>query len=513
MLITPMLLIEEGQDYEDVNEASLPYTLLRNLGHGHSGNVEEVRDEISKAVFARKTIRVPAARLSKQERTKVFQNEIKIIRSLERHHHIISVFATYATKRHFGLILQPVASDGDLEDFFAEYWSIAGDTGEMIVESPRLEAMRCVMEKAFGCLAVGLAFIHEKRIRHKDIKPRNILVHNGLVLYTDFGYSFDSTGFSRSTTEGRPSFLTRKYSAPEVLEHEKRNSKADIYSLGCVFIELHFALLLFSGLEEEVDCYSRSMSDIHENFKDLPSSSQYSRLEDIIMNMTMRDSSKRPSATHVSLKLLSMPNFFCEKCRLASRYPPQILNGTEGSRFWDTTLEKPGSRTPEHLPTNKVSESPERTIVDLCKTEEGKHNEDNGRNVLRHGNDVARNGGDDAPRGSSESPDVNGRLIGEVDSPANISPYKRQVRRSEVDGMEIYDDPDIMFQCSTQFDTWNCLLSPNPNFEIADLGGPAEIVDITKDATKAYCVGEWTWSAPHQDYYSTKHKRILSEYI
>ena len=34
------------------------------------------------------------------------------------------------------------------------------------------------IQKWFGCLASGLAFIHSKRIRHKDIKPANILVWN-----------------------------------------------------------------------------------------------------------------------------------------------------------------------------------------------------------------------------------------------------------------------------------------------------------------------------------------------
>ena len=223
----------------------------------------------------------------------MFQNEVKIIHALGCHHHIIGVFATYVTKRHFGLILQPVASDGDLEDFLREYWNVVDELGEMSTLNPRLEAMRSVMEKAFGCLVVGLAFMHEKKVRHKDIKPRNILIHEGLVLYTDFGYSFDSNGFSRSTTEGRPGFLTRKYSAPEVLEHEKRNSKSDIYSLGCVFIDLLSALTLITSSEQEINCYFESMSDIYESFNASQFPLQYSHLPRIVKEMTARDSSKR----------------------------------------------------------------------------------------------------------------------------------------------------------------------------------------------------------------------------
>jgi serine/threonine protein kinase len=39
-----------------------------------------------------------------------------------------------------------------------------------------------VLDQAFGCLAGDLVFMHENRIRHKESKPANILVHKGVVL-------------------------------------------------------------------------------------------------------------------------------------------------------------------------------------------------------------------------------------------------------------------------------------------------------------------------------------------
>ncbi len=323
-----MLSIEKGQDYENVSEADLPYELLGNLGFGHSGNVERVRDRNTDAIYARKTIRITTRRLSRQEKSKVFQNEVKIIRALECHHHIISVFATYTTESHFGLILDPVASDGDLDHYLAGYWKIADEetVNEAGESDPRLETMKVILEQAFGCLTSGLAFMCQKRVRHRDIKPNNILVHNGRVLYTDFGYSFDSSGFSRSTTEGRPSFLTRKYSAPEVLEYEKKSSKSDVYSLGCVFIELLFALLQRSEVEQEIDCYSNRMDDIHEWLGMLDIPTRYSRLPDVIRKMTSRERIERPSADHVALDFQAVPNLFCAQCRPSNirQVPPEV---------------------------------------------------------------------------------------------------------------------------------------------------------------------------------------------
>ncbi|KAF9739621.1 Mitogen-activated protein kinase kinase kinase YODA [Paraphaeosphaeria minitans] len=40
-----------------------------------------------------------------------------------------------------------------------------------------------------GCLAHALSHIHSKLIKHKDIKPQNILFHNNRVVLADFGIS------------------------------------------------------------------------------------------------------------------------------------------------------------------------------------------------------------------------------------------------------------------------------------------------------------------------------------
>ncbi|KAF1980167.1 hypothetical protein BU23DRAFT_396924, partial [Bimuria novae-zelandiae CBS 107.79] len=57
------------------------------------------------------------------------------------------------------------------------------------------------------------------------------------VYITDFGLAKYYTSIATSETEG-PTMFTRKYAAPEVVEQDKRGFAADIFSLGCVFVEI-----------------------------------------------------------------------------------------------------------------------------------------------------------------------------------------------------------------------------------------------------------------------------------
>lgn len=38
----------------------------------------------------------------------------------------------------------------------------------------------------------GLAFLHSKRIIHRDVKPTNLLISNGVIKVADFGCSSSS---------------------------------------------------------------------------------------------------------------------------------------------------------------------------------------------------------------------------------------------------------------------------------------------------------------------------------
>jgi len=152
--------IEEGTDLVDIEESRLPYTLLGNLGKGGYGVVDKVHDTRTGQTYARKVLFLSQRKntsLTRQE----FRNEISIIRAMGRrqHHHIVRVFATYTTSDRLGIILSPVASDGDLDSYI-------GRLKSLMTKHPKtqythdIEMMRGVLKQAFGCLLDGLRYIH-----------------------------------------------------------------------------------------------------------------------------------------------------------------------------------------------------------------------------------------------------------------------------------------------------------------------------------------------------------------
>ena len=89
----------------------------------------------------------------------------------------------------------------------------------------------------FGCLATAVQYLHKNQIRHRDIKPANILVHGTNVLLVDFELALDWKDLAQSTTNTNCG-KTPLYAALEVIQHKKCNSTSDIWSLGCVFLEM-----------------------------------------------------------------------------------------------------------------------------------------------------------------------------------------------------------------------------------------------------------------------------------
>lgn len=194
------------------------------------------------------------------------------------HRHILKLVGTYTLKRkHLYLLLYPAATC-DLSTFLDDIDGIRSDTcadrddamkrlyalglkdigkiddlcmlrrtiphSDCSTHIKRTETALGFLQQLMGCITEALAFVHEKGIRHRDLKPKNILLSPGRVYLADFGIARDVKGSENSITCGR--YGTASWIAPEVYDGEDHHmSRADVFSLGCVF--LNIATVLYGG--------------------------------------------------------------------------------------------------------------------------------------------------------------------------------------------------------------------------------------------------------------------------
>ncbi|KAH0562659.1 hypothetical protein GP486_002665 [Trichoglossum hirsutum] len=225
------------QEYQLVTE--VPFEHIRDLGQGSHGIVDEVESLPGAAPltgrFARKVIRAPSG---SRPNFRPIRDEVDIVKRL-RHHHIIQVVTTYTVQWRFAIIISPV-TETNLKEFLASTSHPPPDR---------------TIHRWFGCLAGGLAYIHSQRVRHRDIKPANILVKGDDVVFTDFGIARDLGEDNTASSTGHVDARTFMYCAPEVAAEERRGYPSDIFSLGCVFLEMA-AVLMWE--------YDTSLERLHE---------------------------------------------------------------------------------------------------------------------------------------------------------------------------------------------------------------------------------------------------------
>ncbi len=110
---------------------------------------------------------------------------------------------------------------------------VPGNTLETVLEgNPQAIEPKAVLQIIWR-LAAALHDVHTAGIIHRDIKPGNIIVAEGLrPKITDFGVAASLTG-QTSMLLG-----TTKYMAPELLSGSTFDGRADMYSLGFVAYEM-----------------------------------------------------------------------------------------------------------------------------------------------------------------------------------------------------------------------------------------------------------------------------------
>ena len=154
----------------------------------------------------------------------------------------------------------------DKVNIFMEYCS--GGSLANLLEHGRIEDETVIQVYALQMLE-GLAYLHSSNIVHRDIKPENILLdHNGIIKYVDFGaakiiarqgktLAADPHNHggpqARAPNKQKSMTGTPMYMSPEVIrgQNEGRQGAVDIWSLGCVILEMASGRRPWATLDNE----------------------------------------------------------------------------------------------------------------------------------------------------------------------------------------------------------------------------------------------------------------------
>lgn len=219
-------LLSSQYVHRHLQQGSAHFEELEKLGKGGSAEVARVRHNLSAREFACKRIRrAPEVKIQRKQLIE-FVAELSVLKRVS-HHHLVSLVTSFTDLASFSLILSPVCKDV-LRSMLERHAR----------DQPLPDSDIATLRRSFGCLATALMYLHSEGVRHKDIKPGNILLSDGRVYLCDFGISRDLSKAEHSTTNEEVLKVTPRYCAPEVFGREPRNKKSDVWSLGCVFLEI-----------------------------------------------------------------------------------------------------------------------------------------------------------------------------------------------------------------------------------------------------------------------------------
>jgi Leucine-rich repeat (LRR) protein len=211
------------------------FEVLEVIGQGGTGVVLRARDTKLERIIALKVLAAPLV-VSGTARQR-FAREARAAAAV-RDEHVVAIHAVYDEAPVPYLVMEFI--DGcNLETHVRRPLPTAPAAGEEGRASGRGAPLEVLEVLRIGLhVASGLAAAHRRGLIHRDVKPANILLENGVqrVKLTDFGLaraaddaSLTQTGFIAGTP---------LYMAPEQAAGEPIDARSDLFSLGSVLYEL-----------------------------------------------------------------------------------------------------------------------------------------------------------------------------------------------------------------------------------------------------------------------------------
>ncbi|CAN8254613.1 unnamed protein product [Cochlearia groenlandica] len=202
------------------------YAVGKQIGSGSFSVVWEGRHLVHGTVVAIKEIAM--GRLNKKLQDSLM-SEIFILKKIN-HPNIISFIDMIEAPGKVNLVLE-YCKGGDLSMFIQRHGRISDATAKHFMHQ----------------LAAGLQVLRDNNIIHRDLKPQNLLLSTdddtASLKIADFGFarSLQPRGLAE-TLCGSPLYM-----APEIMQLQKYDAKADLWSVGAILFQLVTGRTPFTG--------------------------------------------------------------------------------------------------------------------------------------------------------------------------------------------------------------------------------------------------------------------------
>ncbi|XP_057531813.1 serine/threonine-protein kinase ATG1a [Amaranthus tricolor] len=157
------------------------------------------------------------------------RKEISILSNIS-HPNIIRLFEAIETEERIYLVLE-YCDGGDLGAYIHRHGRVSEDVARHFIKQ----------------LAVGLQVLRDNNLIHRDLKPQNLLLSSKevtpMLKIGDFGFARYLTPQSLADTLcGSPLYM-----APEIIQNQKYDAKADLWSVGAICYQLVIGKPPFDG--------------------------------------------------------------------------------------------------------------------------------------------------------------------------------------------------------------------------------------------------------------------------
>ena len=216
------------------------------------------------------------------------------------------------------------------------------------------------LREVVSCCLLGLSYLHNRNVMHRDIKPDNLFIsESGVIKLGDFGLAVQ---LEHSCSKRNNVCGTSMYMAPEVYE-EEACLKSDVWALGMSVIEMAESKNPFAGMTS-----AKIVNQVlNKPSPTLSSSGWSSDLVDFVKKCLVKDVKKRASVD----KLLKHPfvKDSVERIRdkgnssLLLQLAEKVGNAVDSKNSQDFRLDAPSVNVVGMSVVNKPMVKPKRVAL------------------------------------------------------------------------------------------------------------------------------------------------------